>query len=238
MAPATITIKTRSGSTLATVQVDASVSVVGEGEGRMQETTHAWRCRAHKAAFPTRPAEFSGGCAWRIAVACQRAERRRRERATRPRRKKNARAQPHRVRSASTKTPATFSQGTVDDLKAAFAAAKPKFYPSRQRFTLPLAAGQKKATALAAGKKLSDYDIANCSVLTFKDLGPQIGYSTVFFWEYFGPMLTYALVYALPGLVYPWAKKIPAKGPVQNMALAYWTFHYAKRIFETFFVHR
>lgn len=160
----------------------------------------------------------------------QRRERCRKQRKTRAR-------TAHRARSVS--TPATFpTQGTVDDLKAAFAAAEPKFYLSRQRFTLPLAAGQKKATALAAGKKLSDYDIANGSVLTFKDLGPQIGYSTVFFWEYFGPMLTYALVYALPGLVYPWAKKIPAKGPVQNMALAYWTFHYAKRIFETFFVHR
>ena len=25
---------------------------------------------------------------------------------------------------------------------------------------------------------------------------------------------------------------------MQTMAVAYWTFHYAKRIFETFFVHR
>lgn len=25
---------------------------------------------------------------------------------------------------------------------------------------------------------------------------------------------------------------------MQKMALAYWSFHYAKRIFETFFVHR
>lgn len=130
------------------------------------------------------------------------------------------------------------TQGTVDDLKAAFAAAKPKFYPSRQRFTLPLAAGQKKPTALAAGKKLADFGVGDGAVLTFKDLGPQIGYSTVFFWEYFGPLLAYAAVYFLPNIFYPWAKKVPAKGPVQNMALAYWTFHYAKRIFETFFVHR
>lgn len=27
-------------------------------------------------------------------------------------------------------------------------------------------------------------------------------------------------------------------GIVQNLALGYWTFHYAKRILETFFVHR
>ena len=30
---------------------------------------------------------------------------------------------------------------TTDDLKAAFHRAKPKFYPTRQRFTLPVPAG-------------------------------------------------------------------------------------------------
>ena len=144
-------------------------------------------------------------------------------------------------------------QATVDDLKAAFAAAKPKFYPSRQRFTLPLQPGERKPVALAAGgKKLSDFGVRDGTELTFKDLGPQIGYSTVFFWEYFGPALVYALIYFFPKVVYPWAAKssggmwgsssssggIPAKTQVQKLALAYWTFHYAKRIFETFFVHR
>ena len=33
-------------------------------------------------------------------------------------------------------------------------------------------------------------------------------------------------------------RHIPKKHPVQTMALAYWSFHYAKRIFETFVVHR
>jgi very-long-chain enoyl-CoA reductase len=134
-----------------------------------------------------------------------------------------------------------FLQATVDDLKTAFAAAKPSFYPSRQRFTLPVEPGVKaKPVALAVGKKLSDFGVGDGSVLVFKDLGPQIGYSTVFFWEYFGPMLAYAAVYFLPSVFYPWCptKKVPAKGDVQKLALAYWTFHYAKRIFETFFVHR
>ena len=141
-------------------------------------------------------------------------------------------------------------QATVDDLRAAFAAAKPKFYPSRQRFTLPLQPGERKPTALAPGnKKLSDFGVRDGSELTFKDLGPQIGYSTVFFWEYFGPALVYALVYFFPQVVYPWAvgksgrwgsgsSGIPEKTQVQKLALGYWTFHYAKRIFETFFVHR
>lgn len=31
----------------------------------------------------------------------------------------------------------------------------------------------------------------------------QIGYATVFFWEYFGPLALYAAVYFLPQLAYP-----------------------------------
>jgi very-long-chain enoyl-CoA reductase len=65
-------------------------------------------------------------------------------------------------------------QATVEDLQRAFHNAKPQLYPSRQRFTLPLKAGEKKATALAAGKKLSDFDVKDGSVLIFKDLGPQV----------------------------------------------------------------
>jgi len=30
----------------------------------------------------------------------------------------------------------------------------------------------------------------------------QIGYSTVFFWEYFGPLAVYALIYCFPQIVY------------------------------------
>ena len=65
-------------------------------------------------------------------------------------------------------------QGTVEDLKRAFHKAKPQFYPSRQRFTFPLKTGEKKATALADGKKLSDFDVKDGTVLIFKDLGPQV----------------------------------------------------------------
>ncbi len=62
----------------------------------------------------------------------------------------------------------------MHDLQVKFHQLKPKFYPSRQRFPLPLKAGEKKGTSLAHGKKLSDYDIKDGSVLIFKDLGPQV----------------------------------------------------------------
>ena len=62
----------------------------------------------------------------------------------------------------------------MDDLKTAFHRKKPKFYPSRQRFTLPQKAGEKKATALAPGKRLTDYGLEDGSIVIFKDLGPQV----------------------------------------------------------------
>lgn len=128
-------------------------------------------------------------------------------------------------------------QATVEELGAALHTKKKTLYPSRQRFTLPLKPGEKKPTALAPGKKLSDYGLSNGSVLQFKDLGPQIGYSTVFFWEYFGPLAVYAFIYFFPQLVY-FSQKQREKTLVQNLAFGYWSFHYVKRILETFFVHR
>lgn len=34
----------------------------------------------------------------------------------------------------------------------------------------------------------------------------QIGYATVFFWEYFGPLAVYPLFYFLPQYLYPHLK--------------------------------
>lgn len=129
------------------------------------------------------------------------------------------------------------SNATVDELKARFAELKPKYPPSRQRFTLPPREGARSGEALAHGKRLSDYGLTDGSVLFFKDLGPQIGYATVFFWEYLGPLLVYPLFYLAPRLLYP-GLKAPERGTVQTLALAYWSFHYIKRLLETAFVHK
>ncbi|KAL4447369.1 hypothetical protein ABPG77_007402 [Micractinium sp. CCAP 211/92] len=126
---------------------------------------------------------------------------------------------------------------TVDDLKARFAELKPYFYPSRQRFTLPPREGARSGEALVSGKRLSDYALEDGSVVVFKDLGPQISYRTVFFWEYLGPLLVYPLFYFLPHLFYC-DLKVPERSVAQSLALAYWTFHYVKRELETFLVHK
>ena len=66
---------------------------------------------------------------------------------------------------------------TVDDLKAAFHAAKRKFYPTRQRFTLPVPEGappKTRGVALESGKSLGkDHGLKNGDTVVFKDLGPQ-----------------------------------------------------------------
>jgi very-long-chain enoyl-CoA reductase len=59
----------------------------------------------------------------------------------------------------------------------------------------------------------------------------------VFFFEYFGPMVIYPLFFFFPHVFYPWATTVPEKTLVQKVACAYWVFHYAKRIAETFLVH-
>eukprot|EP00891_Asterochloris_glomerata_P000799 jgi/Astpho2/799/Aster-00653 len=127
---------------------------------------------------------------------------------------------------------------TLQDLQKAVHRRHNKLYPERQRFTLLPPAGQKRGVVITPGKTLSSFGLKDGDELIFKDLGPQVGYAAVFFWEYFGPMVVYALIYFFPHLIYPWAKRIPEKGTVQTLAFAYWEFHYAKRIAETFLVHR
>ena len=40
----------------------------------------------------------------------------------------------------------------------------------------------------------------------------QIGYTTVFFWEYFGPLVTYSVFYFFPHVFYPSYKCAPPAG--------------------------
>lgn len=130
------------------------------------------------------------------------------------------------------------TEDSVTELKKQFYARQRKFYPDRQRFTLPPAPGTTRGVALEDGRKLKEFGLVSGSVLQFKDLGPQIGYSTVFFLEYFGPLVVYPIFYYFPQYFYPGLSAPSERVTAQKLALYYWSFHYAKRIAETFTIHR
>jgi very-long-chain enoyl-CoA reductase len=104
---------------------------------------------------------------------------------------------------------------------------------------LPLEPGQKRPTVLEGGKKLKDYFSNQTPQVVFKDLGPQVAYKTLFFFEYLGPLIIYPIFYFYPQIYNFFG--LPTRQvthPVQTYALYAWCFHYAKREFETFFIHR
>jgi len=124
---------------------------------------------------------------------------------------------------------------TVLDVKKLFAKQKPQFYPDRQQFKL---SQDRKAKGLKDDATLESLGVKDGGVLYFKDLGPQIGWSTVFMAEYAGPLVTYLLFYPRPSFIYGEdAAKAPTALAV-HIAMVCWTLHYAKRLLETIFVHR
>eukprot|EP01018_Ginkgo_biloba_P034080 Gb_04447 [translate_table: standard] len=129
---------------------------------------------------------------------------------------------------------------TVDDLKASIHHRTKKYYSARQRLTLPVQPGQGRPIVLESGKKLKDYFEKNDGnqVVVFKDLGPQVSYRILFFWEYVGPLFIYPAFYYFPVYKYFGYPAERVVHPVQTYAMYYWCFHYFKRILETFFVHR
>ncbi|KAL1104573.1 hypothetical protein V6Z11_D04G073700 [Gossypium hirsutum] len=130
---------------------------------------------------------------------------------------------------------------TVADLQEAIYKRTKKFYPSRQRLTLPVPPGSKERPVVLNYKKsLKDYSDEKQNKLTvvFKDLGPQVSYSTLFFFEYLGPLILYPIFYYFPVYKFFGYGEDRVIHPVQTYAVYYWCFHYLKRIMETFFVHR
>ena len=61
----------------------------------------------------------------------------------------------------------------------------------------------------AANAPFSGLKLPACPLL-------QVGYAAVFFWEYFGPLLLYNLVYFLPQLAYPGQKYAVTLGTVAS----------------------
>jgi len=122
---------------------------------------------------------------------------------------------------------------TILDVKKGFKKLNAKYYEDRQSFKSD-----------PRGKMLKDEDtldklgLKTGGKLYFKDLGPQVGWTTVFLTEYAGPLVIYLLFYIRPSLVYGAGAASKPIAPVVHIAAGCWSFHYAKRLLETVFVHR
>jgi len=131
----------------------------------------------------------------------------------------------------------TLSRGsTVQELKQAFAVKHSRYYPERQWFTI--GEDPNKVVLKSNSARLSEFaPLANGGVVnvTFKDLGPQIAWRTVFQVEYFGPILFHSICFFLPRLVY--GQKV-THNYTQTAAFSCVLLHYVKREYESVFVHR
>ncbi|GMF39005.1 unnamed protein product [Phytophthora lilii] len=127
------------------------------------------------------------------------------------------------------------SAPTVAALKAAF---ESHARVSRFRQSLKLQRGDELVALADDNKLLADYGVTDGATLVFRDLGPQIGYRTVFVAEYLGPLLFVLGYAARPALIYGAEAAARPLGHTAMLGVAAWTLHFLKREFETFFVHR
>lgn len=123
---------------------------------------------------------------------------------------------------------------TVKDLKKEFARVSKK---DIHRISFKFEADKTKKID-SDSKTLESVGITNDTVLRFKDLGPQIGYRTVFLVEYFGPMV-FVLLYAMrPAFIYGKDAASADFNTVAALGVVCWVAHFLKRELETIFVHK
>ncbi|RMD41757.1 hypothetical protein DV735_g3370, partial [Chaetothyriales sp. CBS 134920] len=89
----------------------------------------------------------------------------------------------------------------------------------------------------SADSSLDAAGLREQSTVVVKDLGPQIGWRTVFVIEYLGPILFHPLVY---GVLRPYLyTDAPAQASqLQTLSLLVVVAHFVKREIETLFIHR
>nr|CAB3266888.1 very-long-chain enoyl-CoA reductase-like [Phallusia mammillata] len=126
------------------------------------------------------------------------------------------------------------SNTTIDSIKEIYQRKFPNYYPERQSFK-----SSPKGKLLKGSETLSELNLGAEGVLYFKDLGPQVGWSTVFYCEYTGPLFVYLLFYFRLPYIYD-SKFAFTSSPddVVHLAAICHSFHYMKRVLETKFVHR
>lgn len=99
--------------------------------------------------------------------------------------------------SKSLGTLETSPDATLDDLKPEINKLSKKLIPSRQSLRIEL-----KGKAPKQDATLKSLGVSNGSKIYIKDLGPQIGWKTVFLLEYAGPLFVYLWMYQRPWLFY------------------------------------
>jgi len=125
---------------------------------------------------------------------------------------------------------------TFGELKNNF---KPKVSIHRKTFKMAVAGKDKPVTINGKNdQKLSELGITEKTPLTYKDLGPQIGYRTVFVVEYAGPIAMMLLYASRPSWIYGSAAAGTALSETQMLWAGLFIAHFVKRELETFFVHK
>ncbi|XP_047205483.1 very-long-chain enoyl-CoA reductase isoform X1 [Girardinichthys multiradiatus] len=123
---------------------------------------------------------------------------------------------------------------TIGDIKSLFYKSHPQWYPARQALRL-----ESKGKSLRDDEILQNLPVGTTATMYFKDLGPQLGWTTVFFAEYIGALLTYLLFFFRVPYIYSHTYAFTSSPhPVVTLACVCHTFHYMKRLMETIFVHR
>jgi len=122
---------------------------------------------------------------------------------------------------------------TILDVKKKIHAQKKHLYPDRQSLKI-----DPKSRSLSDSTTLENAGIKSGQQLILKDLGPQIGWKTVFLLEYAGPLVLYLLAYTRPSILYGADAAQKPIADIVHIAAACWALHYGKRLLETLFVHR
>lgn len=88
-------------------------------------------------------------------------------------------------------------KNTISEVKEAISLLKKSLPPSRQSLRL-----ESKGKTLKDSDTLNSLNLRDGCKLYVKDLGPQIGWSTVFLAEYAGPLFVYLIFYNRPSILY------------------------------------
>lgn len=121
---------------------------------------------------------------------------------------------------------------SIGDVKKAVALQKPALYVTRQSIRT-----EQNGKNVKDDVSLDSFNTSDKTLKLFlKDLGPQVGWTTVFLTEYAGPLFIYLIFYFRPSFIYSTSKVQMSQAA--HIACACWVGHYAKRLLETIFVHR